>query len=152
MDAQKAGIRTIQLRIGVVLTPAGGALARMELPFKTGCGVRLSHGRQYMSWISMDDVISGILFLLNHDGIKGTVNLTAPNPVTNKEFSKTLASIFSKKVFFVLPRFIALALWGQMGKETLLTSAKVRPEKLLKNGFLFQHETLFFALKDMLGR
>ena len=152
MDAQKAGIRTIQLRIGVVLTPAGGALARMELPFKTGCGVRLSHGRQYMSWISMDDAISGILYLLNHYRIKGPVNLTAPNPVTNKTFSKTLAGIFSKKVFFVLPRFVALALWGQMGKETLLTSAKVRPEKLLNNGFLFQHETLFFALKDMLGR
>ena len=152
MDAQKAGIRTIQLRIGVVLTPAGGALKRMELPFKTGCGVRLSHGRQYMSWISMDDTISGILHILSHNKIKGPVNLTAPDPVTNNRFSKTLAAIFSKKVFFVLPRFVALALWGQMGKETLLTSARVRPQKLLDNGFIFQHETLFCALKDMLGR
>ncbi len=152
MNAHKAGIRTIQLRTGVVLTPAGGALARMELPFKTGCGVRLAHGRQYMSWISMDDAISGILYLLNHDEIKGPVNLTAPNPVTNRVFSETLAQIFSKKVFFVMPKFVALVLWGQMGKETLLTSARVRPEKLLDNGFLFQHETLSLALKDMLGR
>ena len=100
----------------------------------------------------MDDAISGILYILNHDGIKGPVNLAGPNPVTNKIFSKTLADVFSKKVFFVLPRWVAQALWGQMGKETLLASAKVRPEKLLDNGFLFQHETLFLALKDMLGR
>jgi len=152
MDAQTAGIRTVQLRIGVVLTPAGGALARMELPFKAGCGVKISHGRQYMSWISMDDAISGILHILNNDSIKGPVNLTAPNPVTNKEFSKTLARVFSKKVFFTLPRFLALFLWGQMGKETLLTGARVKPEKLLNTGFQFQHEILFSALKDMLGR
>ena len=152
IKAQKAGIRTIQLRIGVVLTPAGGALARMELPFKIGCGVRLSHGRQYMSWISMDDAVSGILYILGNHKIQGPVNLTAPNPVTNKEFSAKLARVFSKKVYFVLPKFLALAMWGKMGKETLLTSARVRPGKLLDNGFSFQHETLFPALKDMLGR
>lgn len=152
MDAQKAGIRTVQLRIGVVLTPAGGALARMALPFRTGCGVRLAHGRQYMSWISMDDTLSGILHLLGNDGIKGPVNLTAPNPVTNRQFSQTLARVFSKKVFFVMPRCVALALWGQMGEETLLASARVRPEALLDSGFVFQHETLFAAFKDMLGR
>lgn len=152
MDAQKVGIRTIQLRIGVVLTPAGGALKRMELPFKTGCGVKLSHGRQYMSWISMDDAVSGILHILNDHKIQGPVNLTAPNPVTNKKFSKILASVFSKKVFFVIPKFVVLALWGKLGKETLLTSARVRPGKLLDSGFSFQHETLLSALKDMLGR
>ena len=152
LDAKKLGIRTIQLRIGVVLTPAGGALKRMELPFKMGCGVKLSHGRQYMSWISMDDAVSGILYILGHPELQGPVNLTAPNPVTNKDFSKTLAGVFSKKLFFTMPEFIALALWGEMGKETLLTSARVRPEKLLDNGFSFQHETLLPALKDMLGR
>ncbi len=152
LDAKKSGIRTIQLRIGVVLTPAGGALKRMELPFKIGCGVKLSHGRQYMSWISMDDAVSGILYILGHPELQGPVNLTAPNPVTNKDFSKTLAGVFSKKLFFTMPEFIALALWGEMGKETLLTSARVRPGKLLDNGFSFQHETLLPALKDMLGR
>jgi uncharacterized protein len=151
-DAQKAGIRTIQLRTGVVLTPAGGALKRMELPFRMGFGVRLSHGRQYMSWISMDDAVSGILYLLNHDRIKGPVNLTAPNPVTNQVFSKTLARVFSKKVFLTLPKFMALALWGQMGQETLLNSARVMPEKLMDNGFSFQHERLLDAFKHVLGR
>ncbi len=152
IKAQSSGIRTIQLRIGVVLTPAGGALKRMELPFKTGCGVKLSHGRQYMSWISMEDVLSGILYILDNHKIKGPVNLAAPNPVTNIEFSKTLAGVFSKKVFFTIPKFLAAALWGEMGKETLLTSARVKPEKLLDNGFIFQHKTLLPALKDMLGR
>lgn len=151
-DAQEAGIRRVQLRIGMVLTPAGGALARMELPFKTGCGVKISHGRQYMSWISMDDVLSGILFILGNDNIKGPVNLTAPNPVTNREFSKTLAGVFSKKVFFTVPKFLVRLLWGQMGKEFLLTSARIIPEKLLDNGFTFQHETLFPAFRDLFGR
>lgn len=152
MAARKSGIRTIQLRTGIVLTPSGGALKRMELPFKTGCGVTLSHGRQYMSWISMDDVVSSILYILSHHRIQGPVNLVAPNPVTNKEFSKTLARVFSRKVFFTLPKFLALVLWGEMGKETLLSSARVTPEKLLDNGFSFQHETLLPALKDVLGR
>ncbi len=151
-NAQEAGIRTIQLRIGVVLTPAGGALQRMELPFKMGCGVRLSHGKQYMSWISLDDALSGILHMLNNKKIHGPVNLTAPTPVTNSEFSRCLANVFSKKVFFVLPHFLVKALWGEMGEETLLASAHVKPEKLLKNGFAFQHETLTPALKDVLGR
>ena len=151
-DAQKAGIRTIQLRIGVVLTPAGGALARMELPFKAGCGVNLSHGRQYMSWISMDDALSGILYILNNDKINGSVNLTAPSPATNKEFSQTLARVFGKKVYFTIPKFLAVALWGQMGQETLLASARVMPVKPLDNGFSFQHKELFTALKDVLGR
>jgi NAD dependent epimerase/dehydratase family enzyme len=100
----------------------------------------------------MDDAVSGILYILGHHKIKGAVNLAAPNPVTNKAFSKTLARVFSKKLFFTLPKFLAVALWGDMGKETLLTSARVKPEKLLNNGFSFQHETLVFALKDMLGR
>ena len=152
LASHDAGIRTVQLRIGVVLTPAGGALKRMEPAFRLGCGVRLSHGQQYMSWISMDDALSGILHILNNDKIEGSVNLTAPNPVTNQEFSKCLAQVFSKKVFFVMPRFLAILLWGEMGMETLLASAKVEPAKLLDTGFLFQHATLLPALKAMLGR
>lgn len=152
LAVQEAGIRTAQLRIGVVLTPAGGALQRMEIPFKTGCGVRLSHGRQYMSWISMDDVLSSILHILKDERIKGPVNLTAPEPATNMEFSKTLARVFSKKVFFVMPRLLTYLLWGEMGKETLLASARVKPIKLLETGFAFQHNTLMSALRDMLGR
>ncbi len=152
LTAQKAGIRTVQLRIGVVLTPAGGALARMILPFSLGFGTRLSHGNQYMSWISMDDALSGILHILEHESIQGAVNLTAPHPVTNKEFTRSLGRVFSRPAFFVIPRWVARALWGRMGEETLLTSARVIPEKLLKNGFVFEHNELRLALKDMLGR
>lgn len=149
--AQRVGIRTVQLRIGIVLTPAGGALARMAAPFKMGCGVRIADGRQYMSWISMDDLLSGMLHIINTPKICGPVNLTAPNPVTNRVFSKTLAGIFSRKVYFWLPKFVAVILWGQMGKETLLASANVKPEKLMDHGYEFQHTTLGTALKDVLG-
>ena len=150
--AEKQGIRTLQLRIGIVLTPSGGALQRMQLPFKLGCGVRLAHGQQYMSWISMDDTLSAILYLIDTKDIHGPVNLTAPNPVTNESFSSTLAGVFSKKVLLVLPKLMAKMLWGQMGEETLLMSARVIPEKLLTHGFKFQHETAESAMKDLLGR
>ncbi len=152
LKAESAGIRTVQLRIGVVLTPAGGALARMILPFSLGLGTRLSHGGQYMSWISMDDALSGILHILENKTIQGPVNLTAPHPVTNKEFTRSLGRAFSRPAFFVLPRWLAVGLWGDMGEETLLTSARVAPEKLLKNGFVFEHNELAPALKDMLGK
>jgi uncharacterized protein len=152
LTAESAGIRTIGLRIGIVLTSAGGALARMALPFQMGCGVIISDGKQFMSWISMDDAVSAILHILNSKEIRGPVNLTAPRPVTNKEFSQSLARVFSKKVYFRLSRPIALLLWGQMGKETLLSGARVKPDKLLKSGFSFQHEDVCAALKDMLGR
>ena len=150
-QAQKAGVRTVMLRTGVVLTPVGGALAKMALPFKLGMGVILSHGRQYMSWISMDDEISAILFILGNDNIQGPVNLTAPEPVTNREFSKTLARVFSRKVWFFMPKLMIRLIWGEMGKETLLASIRVKPEKLLNNGFVFQHKTLSGALKHILG-
>ena len=152
LEAQQAGIRTIMLRTGVVLTPVGGALAKMILPFKLGMGVILSHGRQYMSWISIDDEISAILFIIENSNIKGAVNLTAPEPVTNREFSKTLAKVFSRRVFFAMPKFMIGLIWGQMGQETILASIRVKSEKLLNNGFIFQHKTLFHALKHMLGR
>ncbi len=151
LDAIDAGIRTVQLRIGVVLTPAGGALERMMPAFRSGCGVQLSHGRQYMSWISMEDTLSGILHIINQPGISGPVNLTAPHPVDNRTFSKALASVFSKNVNFVMPEFVTRLLWGQMGVETLLASARVMPSKLLDTGFVFQHERLPDALGAMLG-
>jgi uncharacterized protein (TIGR01777 family) len=152
LKAERAGIRIVQLRIGVVLTPAGGALARMMLPFSLGLGTRLSHGNQYMSWISMDDALGGILHILENQAITGPVNLTAPHPVANKAFTRSLGQVFSRPAFFVIPRWVAMGLWGHMGKETLLTSARVVPEKLLKNGFVFEHNELAPALKDLLGR
>ena len=151
-DAEKPGIRIVHLRTGVVLTPAGGALSKMALPFRLGLGVVLSHGRQYMSWISLEDAISGIVHILDNDKIKGSVNLTAPNPVTNREFSQTLARVFKKKVYFKMPKFLVSLIWGEMGRETLLSSARVIPEKLTNTGFAFRHKNLLDALKHMLGR
>ncbi|WP_244154350.1 TIGR01777 family oxidoreductase [Desulfospira joergensenii] len=151
-EARNAGIRTVLLRIGVVLTPAGGALAKMELPFRLGLGVKFGRGSQYMSWISMEDTLSAILHILENGVINGQVNLTAPNPVTNREFSRTLASVFHKKLVFTLPGFLVRLFWGEMGKETLMASTRVMPGKLLDSGFSFQHETLEPALRDMLGR
>ncbi len=150
--AQEAGIRTVQLRIGVVLTPAGGALERMLPPFLCGCGTRLSHGGQYMSWISMDDTLGGILHILNTTDIQGPVNLTAPEPVTNKTFTRELGQVLSRPVPFVMPAWVARLLWGQMGEETLLTSARVMPDKLLAHGFAFQHTRVKPALEHLLGR
>ena len=150
--ARDAGIRTLTLRIGIVLSPAGGALARMQLPFSLGCGVRLAKGRQYMSWISMDDFLSALLFLIETPSINGPVNLTAPEPVTNAVFSNTLAAVFSKKVLLSMPASLVHLIWGQMGHETLLTSARVLPSKLIQAGFNFQHKSLKPALKDLLGK
>ncbi|MDD9304130.1 MAG: TIGR01777 family protein [Desulfobacter sp.] len=152
LGAARAGIRTVQLRIGVVLTPGGGALKRMLLPFSLGLGTRISQGRQYMSWISMDDALGGILHILEKKQIHGPVNLTAPAPVTNKVFTKTLGNIFSRPAMFVLPRPLAVFLWGQMGKETLLTSARVVPQILVDTGYDFSHPVLASALAHVLGR
>lgn len=152
LGAARGGIRTIQLRIGVVLTPEGGALERMFLPFVLGLGTRLSHGRQYMSWISMDDALGGILHLLESGSVHGAVNLSAPNPVTNREFTRTLGKVLSRPAFFVIPRLVAALLWGDMGKETLLASARVMPKKLLDSGFVFNHTRLEPALRHVLGR
>ncbi|MCG8564082.1 MAG: TIGR01777 family oxidoreductase [Desulfobacterales bacterium] len=150
--AGQAGIRTVQLRIGVVVTPAGGALERMLLPFQLACGAQLSHGRQYVSWISMDDTLGSILHILNHPGIEGPVNLTAPHPVTNREFTQSLGRVLNRPAPIVIPAFVARMLWGRMGEETLLTSARVIPDKLMESGFTFYHNHLTPALRDMLGR
>lgn len=152
LGAMKAGIRTVQLRIGVVLTPAGGALERMYLPFLMGLGTQLSHGGQYMSWIGIEDVLGSILHILGNKEIRGAVNLTAPEPVTNAEFTRTLARVLNRRAPFVLPKALVLALWGDMGRETLLTSARVLPEKLIKSGYRFVHPRLEIAMGHVLGK
>lgn len=152
LGARQAGIRTVNLRTGVVLTPAGGALERMYLPFLMGLGTRLSHGRQYMSWIGIEDVLGSILHILENKEISGPVNLTAPEPVTNGEFTRTLARVLGRPAPFVLPEALVLALWGDMGRETLLASLRVMPEKLIKSGYCFVHPRLETALGHVLGR
>ncbi len=152
LGAAAAGIRTVQMRTGVVLTPSGGALERMVLPFSLGLGTRLSHGRQYMSWISMEDMLGGILHILENKEIQGPVNLTAPAPVTNGEFTHTLARVLSRPAPFVMPGPLVKAVWGDMGRETLLASARVIPQKLLDSGYRFVHARLEPALRHLLGK
>ncbi len=149
--ARQAGVRTVHLRTGIVLTPAGGALAKMLPPFRAGMGIVFAPGSQYMSWISVDDEIAAILFALENDSVSGPVNLTAPSPVTNRAFSKTLAGVFSKRVFLRMPRFMTKLIWGEMGKETLVASVRAEPRKLKDHGFSFRHTDLSGALRDVLG-
>ena len=134
--------RTIKLRLGMVLAKDGGALKKMLLPFKLGIGGRIGSGNQYISWVSLEDVISAIQFCINNDSISGPINLCAPNPETNQSFSKKLASALSRPCIFPLPGFVVKLIFGEMGEELLLSSTRARPEKLLRAGFKFQYENL----------
>lgn len=151
--AQEAGIRTIRLRSGVVLTGKGGALKKQLLPFKLGAGGRLGTGEQWLSWISLDDEIAGIFHLLSTESVDGPVNLTSPEPVTNREFTATLAKVLKRPAFMPVPTPALHALFGkEMTKEMLLGGQKVLPAKLQASGFTFAHPTLEAALRHTLGR
>ena len=149
--AADAGIRTVFMRIGVVLTPAGGALERMALPFSLGIGPIFGSGRQYMSYISMDDVLYATSHIIETESLSGPVNLTSPYAMTNRDFSDTLAHYFNRPRFLKIPSFALLRMYGQMGKEVLLSGANVYPEKLLSSGFRFRYPTLADTLTHELG-
>lgn len=150
--ARKAGIRVVNLRIGIVLSPKGGALARMLPPFSLGLGGRLGHGRQFMSWISLPDLSAVILRALTDPGLSGPVNAVAPEPVSNREFTRTLGSVLNRPAFLPMPAFAARLAFGELAEALLLAGAKVRPGKLQAAGFTFQHPTLESALRELLGR
>ena len=149
-SAEQAEIRTVHIRTGVVLTKKGGALKKMLPPFLLGGGGILGNGKQYMSWISLEDEINAILFILNNPEISGAVNLTAPNPVDNKEFTKILGKTIKKPTILPLPGFAARLLFGEMAEAILLTGNRVLPNKLLNAGFEFTHPTLDGALESIL--
>jgi len=149
--AEEVGIRTAQLRIGLVLSPAGGALQKMLTPFRMGVGGNLGNGRQWWSWIAAQDLASAILHILR-GSLAGAVNLVAPSPVSNAEFSKTLAGVLHRPAIFPMPAFIVRLAFGQMGDELLLASQKVQPAKLAASGFSFRHAELTKALGDILKR
>jgi uncharacterized protein (TIGR01777 family) len=149
--ARNAGIRVVNMRIGVVLSTRGGALQKMLPPFKLGLGGILGNGRQYMSWISISDLVDAILFAMETPALTGPVNGTAPMPVTNKEFTKTLARALHRPAIFPVPAFVLNALPGGMGRETFLSSARIEPDKLLRAGFKFRHPDLESALGALLG-
>ncbi len=144
--AADAGIRVVHLRLGVVLGPGGGALAQMLPVFRLGLGGRLGSGRQWMSWISLTDAIAAMLFALETPALKGPVNLTAPQSVTNAEFTRTLAGKLRRPAFVPAPAFALRLAFGQMADETLLASARAVPGRLLAEGFRFTHPTVGEAL------
>lgn len=150
--AQEAGIRTVRLRSGVVLTAKGGALKKQLLPFKLGFGGRLGDGRQWLSWISLDDEVAAIIHLLTSETTEGPVNVTSPQPVTNKEFTATLARVLHRLALIPVPTPALHALFGkEMTKEMLLGGQKVLPARLQESGFTFAHPGLEDALRHTLG-
>ncbi len=150
--AREAGIRVVNIRIGIVLSPKGGALAAMLTPFKLGLGGKLGNGGQYMSWIALDDLVYAIYHCLTDESVEGPVNGTAPKPVTNGKFTKTLASVLGRPAILPAPAFLLKMAPGNMGEEMFLSSMRVIPEKLIKSGFKFQFNHLEDALRHLLGK
>ncbi len=150
--AKKAGIRVVNLRLGIVLSPRGGALEKMLLPFRLGLGGRVGRGHQWMSWISVHDVIGAIYHAINDDSIEGPVNAVSPKPVTNLEFTTTLGTVLNRPTFLTIPSLLLRALFGEMADETLLSSARVMPSKLLSSGYEFQFTELEASLRNLLGK
>lgn len=148
--ASEAGIRTAQIRIGVVLSPSGGALQKMLPPFRMGVGGNLGSGRQWMSWVHIQDLVGAVHHILKTDLLQGPVNLVAPKPVTNAEFTKTLGAVLSRPTIFPVPAFAAKLAFGQMAEEVLLGSQRVEPAKLIASGYPFQYNDLRKALEAVL--
>ena len=150
--AERAGIRVVRLRTGVVISPAGGALGQMLLPFKMGVGGRLGSGRQYFSWVDLDDLVAAILHAIYDPTLQGPVNATAPNPVTNAAFTDALGRALGRPTVLPVPAFAVKAAFGQLGEEALLWGQRVLPVKLERSGFRFFYEGVEDSLRFQLGR
>ncbi len=150
--ATNAAVRVVLARFGVILSRKGGALATMLLPFRLGLGGKIGSGRQFMSWVAVDDVVGAILHALGNESLRGPVNVVAPEPVTNLAYTKTLGRVLARPTVFPMPAFAARLAFGQMADELFLTSQRVRPAKLLSSGYRFQYSTLEPALRHVLGR
>jgi uncharacterized protein (TIGR01777 family) len=149
--ARDVGIRVVNLRIGPVLSPKGGALAKMLPPFKAGLGGVVGSGKQYFSWIALDDLVSVILFTLSHEELNGPVNAVTPAAVTNYDFTKTLGAALSRPTVLPMPAFAARLAFGEMADEMLLGGVRVRPTRLVDAGFQFQYAELEPALRHLLA-
>ena len=148
--AADAGIRTAHIRTGVVLSAKGGALKQMLPPFKLGLGGRLGSGSQWLSWIHIDDMVGAVHHILKTDSLQGPVNMVAPKPVTNADFTRVLASVLSRPAIFPVPTFAMRLALGQMADEVLLASERVDPAKLSASGYGFQYSDLRPALTSLL--
>lgn len=149
--AERAGIRTIHLRTGIALSPDGGALATMLTPFRLGLGGRIGSGEQYMPWVAVDDYVRGVEFLVDETDMDGPVNMVAPNPVPNAEFTETLGDVLNRPTFLPVPSFGAkMVFGGEMAEEMLLAGQRVRPTKLREAGFEWRCPELEPALQEAL--
>lgn len=145
--AADRGVRVVHLRTGVVLAAHGGALGKMLAPFRLGIAGVIGSGNQYMSWISLDDVVKATIFALSRDTLSGPVNAVAPNPVTNREFTKTLGRVLRRPTVLPLPAFAARLAFGEMADGLLLASTRVEPRRLSENGYRFSFPELEAALR-----
>jgi uncharacterized protein (TIGR01777 family) len=148
--ASRAGIRTVETRLGVVLSPKGGALAKMLTPFRLGAGGRVGSGRQVWSWIAIDDVIGAVLHILSTSVLRGPVNVVAPHPVSNAEFTRTLARVLHRPALFPMPAIAVRTVFGEMGSALLLSSQRAIPAKLEATGYRFKFPDLKRALEHLL--
>jgi len=146
------GIRVVQLRFGIILSSKGGALAKMLPPFKMGLGGILGSGKQYMSWIALDDVLGVINYALFGDSIFGAINAVAPQAVTNADFTRTLGRVLSRPTVFPMPAFAARLAFGEMADALLLVSARVEPAYLIRSKYRFQFPVLEDALRHLLKK
>ncbi len=150
--ASDAGIRIVNLRIGVVLSPKGGALKKMLTPFKLGGGGVVGNGRQWMSWIALDDLPRIVQHCIDTESLSGPVNAVAPEPVDNRRFTKTLGRVLRRPTILPLPAFVVRTIFGEMGDELLLGSTNVEPTRLAASGYEFAFPDLEPALRHLLGR
>ena len=149
--AVRAGIRVVNLRFGVILDPRGGALKKMLPPFRFGLGGRLGNGRQLMNWVSIEDAIGAIFHAMRDERLEGPVNVVAPQPVSNREFTSVLGGVLRRPAVAPMPGFMARLLFGEMADETLLASTSALPEELERTGFVHTHGDLGPALCALLG-
>jgi uncharacterized protein (TIGR01777 family) len=148
----EVGTRLVLVRTGIVMSPKGGALSKLLTPFKAGVGGPTGPGTQWMSWVGLEDVIGALNHCLFTDSVRGPVNLVAPNPVTSRDFAKTLGRVLSRPAIAPLPRFALKALFGEMAEATILAGQRVEPAALHSSGFSFMQQTLEPALRFALGR
>lgn len=150
VNVDESKTRVVFLRIGAVLSKDGGALSKMLLPFKLGIGGKLGSGKQYFSFIAIDDLLDIILFAIENKALSGPINAVSPYPITNQQFTDSLAKVLHRPAFLPLPAFAAKFIFGQMADELLLSSAKVFPKKLTDAGFTFKYPDIHDALKHTL--
>src|SRR3989441_7983986 len=149
--ATRAGMRVVNMRTGVVLTTTGGALAKMLPAFRLGLGGPVGSGNQYLSWIVLDDIINAILHLLNNQNLVGPVNMTAPAPLTNRDFAKTLAKVLGRPAVVTVPAFALRLAFGTEGAAMLQSGQRVLPARLLASGFSFSFQDVEHALRFLLA-